>query len=236
MLLLSLILSAPAAELSEVLSALDDQWRSETSHGVMELAVKTRRFERSIVMEVWSQGTERSRMTIVEPDKDKGITTLLADGESYSILPSVGKVVRLPAMMLGSRWMGSHLTQDDLLKASRFEEEYDCALVGGTGLRCTPKPEAPVPWDRVEADFRAEDLAPLAIRYFEGDDLSRTITLSDHRELGGRPMAMSMVVQPTDEPDERTTITWRSLEVDVELDQALFIPPKEGGVRPGETP
>ncbi|TNE85901.1 MAG: outer membrane lipoprotein-sorting protein [Deltaproteobacteria bacterium] len=229
-----LALAASAAELPDVLASLDDQWRGGTSHGVMEVSVRTARIDRSMTMEVWAEGAERTRLTIVEPAKDRGVTTLLVDGESYSILPSLAKVMRLPAMMLGSRWMGSHLTQDDMLKAARFSDDYACSMAGETTVSCTPRPETGVPWDEVRAEVRAEDLAPLEIAYFESGERVRTLRFDDIRDIGGRPMAFAMEVRPADAPEEYTRVVWHSLELDVPLAPELFVPTREGGVRVGE--
>ncbi|MEC7947853.1 MAG: outer membrane lipoprotein-sorting protein, partial [Myxococcota bacterium] len=76
-LLFALPLTASAAEYSveELLDATDDASRGASSHGKMSMQVKTDRYERTMKMEVWSRGTDDSLIRILEPAKEKGVST-----------------------------------------------------------------------------------------------------------------------------------------------------------------
>ena len=96
--------------------------------------------------------------------------------------------------MMGS-WMGSHFTNDDLVKESRIVDDYDFEIsfegeregVEVWEFQLTPRPEAPVVWGRIEEQVRKADLMPTWIRYYDEDgDLVRTLTFSGYRTMGGR--------------------------------------------------
>ena len=61
------------------------------------------------------------------------MTTLKVDSEVWNYLPKVDRVIKVPPSMMGGSWMGSHITNDDLVKASQIDEDYTFRL-----LRRTP--------------------------------------------------------------------------------------------------
>jgi hypothetical protein len=133
-------------------------------------------------------------------------------------------------MMMAS-WMGSHFTNDDLVKESRLVRDYDI-VAEFEGARdgidvwefvLTPKPDAPVVWGKIVIQVRRKDLMPTWARYY-GDDGAhkRTLTFSDYKVMGGRLVPAKMTVTPTDKPDESTVIAYRRLAFDVRLPPDTF--------------
>jgi len=132
--------------------------------------------------------------------------------------------------VMGS-WMGSHFTNDDLVKESRLIEDYEIeiAFEGEREgeqvweLRLVPKPEAPVVWGRIDYRVRKRDKMPLWARYYDEDgNLSRTLEFSDFRRMGGRLVPASMHMVPADSPRESTSFVYDGLEFDVDLDRSFF--------------
>ena len=154
----------------------------------------------------------------------------MVDNEVWNYLPNVDRTIKVPpSMMLGS-WMGSHFTNDDLVKESRLIEDYDI-VISHDGPRdgedvweftLTPKPEAPVIWGRIEQQIRKRDRMPLWARYYDEDgSLVRTMDFSEFMVLGGRTLPTRMVMEPTD-GEERTVVTYLELEFDVGLGEDFF--------------
>ena len=84
----------PTAE--ELLNATDDVFRGSSSEAVIEMHVKTKRYERSMEMEAWSKGTERSLVRILSPAKEKGVATLKVDENIWNYLPKVDRTMKVP--------------------------------------------------------------------------------------------------------------------------------------------
>ena len=133
-------------------------------------------------------------------------------------------------MMAGS-WMGSHFTNDDLVKESQIVEDYDIATAfdgarDGTAVwefRLTSKAEAAVVWGHVEFQVRKSDSMPLWARYYDEDGgLARTLSYTEFKNLGGRTVPSVMEIRPEDKPGERTIIRYRELEFDIEIDRSFF--------------
>jgi hypothetical protein len=226
---------APGAEAQrsarDIIDHVDRILRGESSHGVATMEVVTEHWERSITMEVWSLGTEYTLIRIAAPRKEAGTATLKAEDDIWNYLPRVDRTIKIPASLMMGAWMGSHFTNDDIVKESRLIEDYDITIgyegardgVGVWELNLTPKPEAAVVWGRIEYQVRQEDMMPTWARYFDEDGtLVRTFTFSDYRRMGGRLVPAVMEARPEDKPNERTTVRYAELEFDLGLEESFF--------------
>lgn len=229
--MLWLVTTALAAEptVEELLDATDDVARGTSSHAMLQMAVKTANYERSMSMEAWSQGEDRSLVILREPAKDAGVATLKVDDNIWNYLPKVDRTMKIPAGMMSGSWMGSHFTNDDLVKSSRLADDYTYTMTGrptgGSGvyvIELVPRPEAPVVWGKVVVKIAA-DKTPVSLEFFgEDGKLARTQSFSDVREVNGRRIPMVMTLTPADKPGEYTKITYSTLEFDVKLPPETF--------------
>jgi Outer membrane lipoprotein-sorting protein len=216
---------------SDIIDRVDRLLRGESSHGIATLEVVTEHWNRSLSMEVWSLGTEYSLVRITSPAKEAGTATLKAQDNIWNYLPKVDRTIKIPASMMMGSWMGSHFTNDDLVKESRLVEDYDIALSfegdrDGQAVwefKLTPKPDAPVVWGHIEYRVRKAELMPLWARYYdENGKLIRTLDFSDFKEMGGRLVPAVMNMAPEDKPGESTTIRYEQLEFGIALEPSFF--------------
>ena len=234
--LLALVLAVPAGakdppSVEELLDKADDLWRGSSSQGQISMHIKTGRWQRSLTMRVWSQGTEKTLIQILAPAKEKGTATLKVNNEIWHYLPKVDRTIKVPASMMSGSWMGSHFTNDDLVRESRFTDDFDCEVSarpeggreGHHVVECIPHPDAPVVWGKVVLGFRASDELIERITYHDEDDeLVRTLDYADIGSLGGRRLPKRVRVIPADEPDELTEVVYEELAFDVELPRRIF--------------
>jgi hypothetical protein len=232
-----LLLAAPARARDsegptarELLDGTDDMHRGESSHATVTMNVKTKRWSRSITMESWSEGEDKSLLVIRSPAKEAGMATLMVDDNIWNYLPRVDRTMKVPASLMGGSWMGSHFTNDDLVKDSRMTDDYTYELAerptadgsGQYAVECVPKPDAPVVWGKVIVRLSVDEV-PTEITYWdEKDRLKRTMTFSGYREIAGRLVARAMRLVPTDRPDEFTEVLYDEIEFDVELPPQTF--------------
>ena len=227
--------AAPAAaqvDPLEIIDRVDRLLRGDSSRGVATMEVVTEHWERQMTMEIWSLGTDYSLVRLRAPQKEAGTATLKAEADIWNYLPKVDRTIKVPASMMGGAWMGSHFTNDDLVKESRLVEDYDIELAfdgedpdGVTvwEFRLTPKPDAAVVWGSIEYRIRQSDDMPLRATFYDEDgQLVRTMEYGEYTEFGGRTVPGVMDMYPADKPDERTTISYEELEFDVDLEPAFF--------------
>jgi len=215
----------------EILDRVDDLFRGNSAHGDMTMTVTTAHWTRTLSLEFWSRGTDKSLVRILAPTKEKDTATLRVGNDLWNYLPKVKRVIKLPSSMMSAQWMGSHFTNNDLVKESRMAEDYtfEQSFTGARDgeevieITCLPKPDAAVVWGKVVVRVRRSDYLPLAIPYYdEKMQLARTMTFSDFRTLGGRLLPAKVTVVPADKPAESTVVSYNSIEFDAPLDDDAF--------------
>ena len=168
---------------------------------------------------------------MLSPAREAGTATLMSDDDIWNYLPKVDRTIKIPASMMGGSWMGSHFTNDDLVKESQLIEDYDVEIAfdgerdGQTvwEFRLTPKPEAAVVWGSLEFVVRQADYMPLVARYYDEDEeLARTMEYAEFGDRGGRLVPVVMHMYPADKPNERTSVLYDELEFDIEIEESFF--------------
>lgn len=215
----------------ELLRRIDDLWRGKSSHAVMEMQVRTAHYKRSMTMEAWSLGTEKTLVRILSPKKEKGTATLKSGTNAYSYLPKTNRTIRLTSAMMGGSWMGSHFTNDDLVKESRRDRDYD-ATISFEGKRdgrdiieftLIPKPEAAVVWGKITLTITDGDWQPVEEVFYDEDMVKvRTITFTEIKTLAGKSRPSVMLLQPEDKPEEYTKVVYRELQLDIPMKESFF--------------
>ncbi|HKI95284.1 MAG TPA: outer membrane lipoprotein-sorting protein [Gemmatimonadales bacterium] len=230
-LLAGLVAPLRAQTAREIVDKVDRLLRGNSSRGTATMEVVTAHFDRTMEMRVWSLGTSYALIRILAPAKDAGTATLKVNNEIWNYLPRVDRTIRLPASLMSSSWMGSHFTNDDLVKEDRLVDDYDI-VQSFDGVRdgeavweftLTPKPDAAVVWGKIVERIRKRDLMPIWGKYYDADGtLIRTMTFSDYRTMGGRLVPATMEVVPADKPNEHTILHYESLEFNVGLTSSFF--------------
>jgi len=215
----------------EILDRVDDLFRGDASRGEMSMTITTAHWQRTLSVAFWSRGEEESLMRILAPKKEKGTATLRVGTNLWNYLPKVNRVIKLPSSMMSASWMGSHFTNNDLVKQSRMADDYtfEQSFAGERDgeevieITCVPGPEAAVVWGKVEVRVRRGDFLPLRISYYdERMELARTMRFSEFRTLDGRLLPAKMTVAPADQPEESTVVEYHAIDFDPELDDDVF--------------
>jgi outer membrane lipoprotein-sorting protein len=215
----------------DIMDRVDRLLRGDSSHGVASMEVVTEHWERTVTMELWSLGTEYSLIRVRTPAKEAGTATLMADDDIWNYLPKVDRTIKVPVSMMAGSWMGSHFTNDDLVKESQIVEDYDIEIAfdgerDGTAVwefRLTPRDEAAVVWGHVEFQVRQRDTMPIWARYYDEDGgLARTMRYSEFNSSGGRTVPFVMEMFPEDKPGEHTTVRYQELEFNIDIDPSFF--------------
>jgi hypothetical protein len=215
----------------EILRQIDDMWRGTSSHSILAMQVKTAHYTRDMRMEGWSKGKDKTLVRILSPLKEKGAATLKSGNEIYSYLPKTDRTIKLTSGMMMGSWMGSHFTNDDLVKESRMENDY-IPTISFEGKRdgqdvieftLIPRPDAPVVWGKIVAIVLADGYMPLKYFYYDEDmKIARTMTFSRFEMLAGKIRPKVMRVVPADKPDEYTELVYEQLELNVTLEDEFF--------------
>ena len=246
-LLLMMLLAAPAALADEakkappspespefpayVLDRVDDMYRGAQSQGRMEMTIQTKHWKRTLEMDSWAKGRDYSLVRIRKPKKERGTSTLKVKKDMFIYLNKTGRTVKITSGMMGGSWMGSHMTNDDLVRQSRMARDFVMKLTfkgedkGVAVYRFTlqAKPEAATAWDKLVVTVRQDNLNPLSQQYWDEDGkMVRLLTFSDYQKVGDSLRPMVMLMKPTDKPDEYTRIQMKKLDFSVQLEPSFF--------------
>lgn len=216
---------------AEILDIIDDLWRGESSHAQLTMEVKTANYKRVLAMEAWSKGKDYSMIQILKPKKEKGTATLKSEKNIYTYLPKTDRTIRLTTGMMMGSWMGSHFTNDDLVKESRLRDDYipEVSFRGERDskniiqLTLIPKEDAPVVWGKIVVDIELPDYIPLKEIYYDEDlEISRTMVFSNVKTIGRRKLPMLLKIVPADKPNEYTQLLYQFIEFDVDINDRFF--------------
>lgn len=215
-----------ALDLPALIREVETQYQGESSHALVVMEIQTAHWKRSLKLESWSQGRDMFLARIQSPVKEKGVATLKVDKEVWNYLPKVDRVMKIPPSMMGGAWMGSHLTNDDLVKANRIDQDYTFNLLEeddqGWLIEALPKPDAPVVWGKLVYRVNRTPLLPVRISYFDEEMIEvRQLHFDRVQQIGERWIPMRMRIKPL-EKDEQTLLEYLEIEFDQTLSPNLF--------------
>ncbi len=86
-----------------------------------------------------------------------------------------------------------------------------------------PKPEAAVVWGKIVITVLQEDYIPLVEIFYDEDlAITRTMTFTDVKILGGRKFPSVLKVVPTDKPDEFTQMVYEEMRFNIDIKDSFF--------------
>jgi len=227
LLLFSLTLDANEAQ--NIIKKLEKNLRGDYMYGTMKMIVTSKRGQRTVKIESWSKGNDKSFIKILYPEKDKGITFLKLDTQMWQYIPKIERTIKIPSSMMLQSWMGSDFTNDDMVKESSFEEDYHTKLLSKRGnfatLELIPKEDAAVVWGKIIIDVDIKNAAPLKETFYD-DRMKkvRILTFSKIEKHGSHTIPMIMELKPLDANKKKnsTKVIYEKIDFDTHIDASYF--------------
>jgi outer membrane lipoprotein-sorting protein len=230
-------------DVADLVQRADMAYRGDTSAGVFDMTVKTSSFTRSYKVVVWGDDRddkEHALVKILGPALWRGFGTLKVGDNLKLYDPKTNHVTVVSSSMLGDSWMGSHFSNDDLVKETQLAKHYKVKLLkkwtdeSGLGadstfyrISLTPKPSAPVAWARIVYTVaeKGDELIPTKAEYYrkkKHKKPSRTMTFTDVSKLGGKRLPAVMKMTVASKPGEYTLIKYKKLKLGVKIPKGKF--------------
>jgi outer membrane lipoprotein-sorting protein len=149
----------------------------------------------------------------------------------WNYLPKIKRIIKVPSSLMMGSWMGSHFTNDDLVKESTLVNDYthSISFMGEREgqpvyeITLIPKEEAAVVWGKIVILIRKKDLIPIQEEFFdEKEKPVRKMILSDIKMMGGRLLPARLRIVPYDKPGEFTEVTYEDIAFDMEISDSFF--------------
>ncbi len=229
-LLLSGLLFSQHHTAKDIVQSLDELYRTESSRSKMEMRIKTPHWERTLKLDVWTKGMEKTFIRITSPPKEQGVATLRIGNEMWNYLPKTNKVIKIPPSMMMSSWMGSDFNNNDLVSEFSLLEDYHYKIIhpdtAGNNLiylKCTPKKDVPIVWGHILVSVREKDYLPVREKYYdENDKLMRIMNFRDVTVFDDRKIPATMQLVPQNEKGHETVLKYLEAEFNVDIDNDIF--------------
>ena len=215
----------------EVIDKANELMRGKSSQGVMTMKIIRPKWERTLSFKTWSKGTEYSLIYVTAPAKEKGQVFLKREKEMWNWVPTIERMIKIPPSMMMQSWMGSDMTNDDLVKESSIVEDYDHQITGSEtieGYDChiielIPHEDAAVVWGKIVSWVSKEEYFTMKNEYYdENGYLINRETLSKIKNVGNRIMPTFFEMIPVDKEGHKTTMEFTTMEFDININDDFF--------------
>ncbi len=217
-------------DVNAIIKKVDELYRSESSYAELEMEIVTPHWQRTLAMNTWTEGMDKTFIRITAPKKERGVATLRMGNEMWNYLPKTNKVMKIPPSMMMSSWMGSDFTNDDLVREYSLFEDYTYELIdvdeGRDDLyyvKSIPREGLPVVWGYIIIAVRKGDYLPEWQKYYdEKGSLMRIWSFSDIKTFGDRTIPSVMEIVPLNKEGHKTVMRYLKAEFDSEFDRDTF--------------
>jgi outer membrane lipoprotein-sorting protein len=210
----------------ELIDRVDKMYRWDSSEGSMTMKVETPDWTREMALEIWSKGEKKTFIRILAPKKDRGVATLRVAKEMWNYFPKINKVVKVPPSMMMGSWMGSDLTNDDLVRETSLVDEYDATLKtlpDSYFLTLVPKAETATVWGRIEMTIDRASSLPIEQTYYNEKGVKvRIQKYLDVKTFDGKKLPSRMEMIPLSKPGNKTSIVYEKIRFNTRPDEEIF--------------
>ena len=233
LLVFSLAVSLSAQNLSalDIITKADAKTRGNSSYMEMTMQIVRPKYTREISMKSWTKGTNLALVKITAPAKDAGQGYLKINNDLWNWLPTIDRLVKMSASVMGQSWMGSDFTNDDMVRQSSIVTDYTQKIMAEEQVRefncwkieLTPKPNAAVVWGKVIMWIEKSGFDVIKAQYFDEDNiLVQTMENFDFKMFGDRKMPSRMEMTPADKTGQKTVVTVSKAQYNQPINDNFF--------------
>jgi outer membrane lipoprotein-sorting protein len=222
-----LVLDLLADEAHDIIKKLDENFRGKSIYMQLSMKVVSMGHERVMKMQSYSHGTKKSFVKIIYPPRDEGITFLSLDKEMWQYVPKIERIIKIPPSMMLQKWMGSDITNDDMVKQSSIVEDYEPKIIKREDsivtIELMPKEDAPVVWGKIVLNIdTATYTSQKDIFYDEDGKEVRFFIYENVKKVGNYFIPTYWRVQSSDIAGRYTEIVIEEVEYDTKISEEYF--------------
>ena len=215
----------------EIIEKADAKMRGTSSYSEITITTVRPKWQKKMTLKNWTQGSDYSTSLVMSPAKEKGSVFLKRKNEVWNYLPSLERTIKLPPSMMMQSWMGTDLTNDDLVKQSSTVVDYNHKLLGSEtiqGLDCwklelIPKEESTVVWGKIITWIDKADYMQMKMEFYDEDDeLVNLMSGSNVKTFGNKKLPSIMEFKPMDNEGHKTVIEYLVWDFDIDIADNYF--------------
>ncbi|QSZ42015.1 outer membrane lipoprotein-sorting protein [Sulfurimonas aquatica] len=214
-------------EALEIMKKVDNNMRGENVYMKLNLSITSMGHTRVMKMESWSQGSDKSFVKTLYPPKDRGITFLSLDNQMWQYIPKIERVIKIPPSMMLQNWMGTDITNDDIVKQSSLIEDYTAKLLKRESniatIELVPREDAAVVWGKIVSKIDTDTYTSTQDTFYDEDGLEvRVFTYKDVKKIGKYFIPTIWRITPLDKQGNFTEIKIEDVAFDTEISDTYF--------------
>lgn len=220
-----------AQDARHIIETAENKLRGKSSRSEMKMTIVRPDWTREVTLKTWGLGRDYSLTLITGPARDKGTAFLKRDAEIWNWQPTIDRTIKMPPSMMMQSWMGSDLTNDDLVRESSILRDYNHQLLGEDEqaeracwkIELRPKTDAAVVWGRIVMWIDQAAYMQLRTEFYDEDDYLINTTLGKAiKEMDGQLLPSILEIIPAEEEGHKTVLEYVNLEFDVNLTDKFF--------------
>jgi len=216
-----------ANEANEIIQKLDKNIRGESVYMQISMNIKSLRHERTIKMQTWAQGKEKSFVKIIYPPRERGITFLSLNKEMWNYIPKIERTIKIPPSMMLQNWMGSDISNDDMLKQSSLVDDYHAKILKKEGAIVTielkAKEDAPVVWGKIISKIDTTHYTGIEDTFYdEYGEKIRIFSYENVKQFGKYYLPTVWKILPIKKKNNLTTMVLEEVKYDEKISSQYF--------------
>jgi len=227
LLLSTLVILNAAQSAQEIMKKVDENMRGENVYMQMNMSITSQGHKRTMKMQTWSEGIKKSFVKTIYPPKDRGITFLSLDNQMWQYVPKIERIIKIPPSMMLQNWMGSDITNDDMVKQSSVVDDYDARILeikdNIVKIELIPNEDAAVVWEKIISYIDTKTYTNTKdVFYDEDGEEVRVFTYEKIKQFGKYYTPTYWKIQPSDKTGSYTEIIIKDVKYDSEISQQYF--------------
>ncbi len=215
----------------DIIAKANEKMRGNSMQAQVTVQIVRPTWNRELTMKTWSKGLDMSLSLITSPAKDKGTVFLKRKKEAWNWVPSIERTIKLPPSMMSQSWMGTDLTNDDLINSSSIVDQYTHKLLGEEtvgGRSCykielDPKAQAAVVWGKIVMWIDKTDYMQMKTQFYDEDgSVVNTMNFTNIKNMGGRMIPTHFEIIPSDKPGNKTIMIYDNIIFDKPISDDFF--------------
>ena len=214
---------------TEVLRVIDDNLTFASRTATVRMTVATARRTRTYEMKMFGRGTDHAAVEYLAPARDKGTRMLRMADDVWTYLPSVERTQKISGQMLRQGLMGSDMSYDDLMGASKLRDIYGAEVVASEQVDGIPvwklelvAKEPSVAYPKRTAWVAKDSGIPLKQELYAVSGMLKTWTMTDVKDFEGAALSHEVVITDALREGSMTTIELLDMTFGVGLDDEVF--------------
>jgi outer membrane lipoprotein-sorting protein len=226
LLLSASVFAAVGDDATAIVQKSQDLLRGVTAHITITMKIENPDYTRTMQMESWSSGKDKSFILVHKPAKEEGNTFLKIGNDIWQYIRAVDEEIKIMPTMMYQGMMGSEFTYDDVVREDSFADDYTSTVQEEGGnywvIYMVPKPGTGITYCYIFYAVRKESYQPVYVAYYDKRGEIRQLDYSETRSFGGREIPTLWTMTNKRKEGRVTMVTVDAAEFDVKLNPAIF--------------